>query len=93
MFVFFETPGRDHRLPGVFYYTFKVLIINLIRKFFGVFCFVFSDIFFHLFLEEKPKERQSTKAQWMQGKTQLLPGVLLRHANRNCPEQALPPIP
>jgi hypothetical protein len=92
-FLFFKTPGGFHLFPWRFYYFFNILIINVIHKFIRIFCFVFSDYFSHLFLEEKKKEEQRAKAQGMQGKTQLLPGILLHHANSHCPEQALPQIP
>jgi hypothetical protein len=91
--LFLKTPGGIHLFTGVFYYAFNILIINIIRKFILLFHFVFPDYFPHLLLEEKQKEKQRTKAQGMQGKTQLLPGILLRHANGHCAEKALPQTP
>jgi len=48
MFYFFKRQEDSTFFTGVFYYTFKVLIINLIRKFFGYFVLYFP-IFFPTF--------------------------------------------
>ena len=73
---------------GVFVYAFKVLIINEMCKFFGHFI-LFFWYFFRPYLEEIQKERPGTKAQRMQGKTQMLPWVYLRHANGRSNEKTL----